>query len=253
MKWLIRITQIVSLVLICSLFSLPGMKQVSAAGWLGTWQHRIEITIDHTKIDSSLTNFPVMLKISSDSGIGSRDVSAVFDELTSDANRKKIAVTTANGTTQCYIEIVRWDDADELAYLYVKVPAVSSSADTHLYLYYDSTHADNTTYVGDTGSTPAQNVWDANYVSVHHFAQSGNGTAGEYKDSTANGHNGQGGSSTGKGNPTLVTDSQFGYAQSFDGNNDYLFLPDNDAYSIITTLDLEVEFWWQSSTLEWNI
>ena len=112
--------------------------------WLGTWAKRIAITIDHTKVDADLVDFPVCIHLAAAAGISSDDVSAVFDELTLDANRKKIAVTTSNGTSECYVEIEKWDTANEQAFLHVKVPSVSSSADTTLYIYYDSTQSDNT-------------------------------------------------------------------------------------------------------------
>ena len=51
------------------------------------------------------------------------------------------------------------------------MPTISDSADTALYLYYDSTSADNTTYVGDTNSVPAENVWDSNFVLIQHLGE----------------------------------------------------------------------------------
>jgi hypothetical protein len=139
--------------------------------WLSGWaaDQRIEIAIDHTKIDDALTGFPVLVKLSASSGIGLDDLTAVFDELTSDANRKKIAITQSDGTTECKVEIEHWADANEKAALWVKVPSVSSSVDTVLYLYYDSSHADNTANVGDTGDTPAQAVWDSDFAKVLHM------------------------------------------------------------------------------------
>ncbi|MHC4497500.1 MAG: hypothetical protein ACYS21_00135, partial [Planctomycetota bacterium] len=160
--------------------------RVKISGWLsGGWDQRIKMTIDSagSKVDSDLTDFPILVYLSTSSGIGSDDVSAVFDELTADANRKKIAVTKSDGTTELYVEIEEWDDASETAWLWVKVAgtnSISSSADTDLYLYYDVDHADNTTYVGDSGSRTE--VWDPNFVGVWHLIE----TAGAYQDSTSN-------------------------------------------------------------------
>ena len=88
----------------------------------------------------------------------------------SDGN-KKIAVTTDNGTTECYVEIDNWDPINKTANLWFEAPSVSSSSNQIFYLYYDSAHADNTTYVGDTGDAPAQQVWDANFKAVYHMNQ----------------------------------------------------------------------------------
>jgi hypothetical protein len=88
-----------------------------------------------------------------------------------ESNNKKIAVTESDGTTQCYVEIERWDVENNKAELWVKVPTVSSGTDTNLYLYYDNMKPDNDTYVGDTTSAAAQNVWDNNYKLVYHLSQ----------------------------------------------------------------------------------
>jgi len=89
--------------------------------WLGSWAKRIKLTISNTNVDSDLSNFPILVYLSASSGIGDVDVSCVFDELASDDNRLKIAVTTDDETTECYVEIERWDDANEVAWLWIKV------------------------------------------------------------------------------------------------------------------------------------
>ena len=111
---------------------------------------KIKLTIDHTKIAAPLTDFPVLVHMSTSSGIAATDVSAIFASLGADANRKKISITTSTGT-ECYVEIEEWDTANKQAYLWVKVPGVSHLPDTILYLNYDQNRADNTAYVGDTG------------------------------------------------------------------------------------------------------
>jgi len=132
--------------------------------FLSGWNKRIKLTIDKDQVDTAnQTNFPVMVYISAASGIGDVDASCVFDELTQDANRKKIAVTSSDGTTELYVEIERWDDANEKAWLHVKVPSVSHTVDEILYLYYDKDHADNDTYVGDTTDAVTHNVWDEHF------------------------------------------------------------------------------------------
>ena len=141
---------------------------------LQQWSNRIKLAIDHTKIDGDLTDFPVRVHLSNASGSTLGDVSPVFDELGSDANRKKIAVTTADGVTQCFVEIENWDSVNREADLWVKVPNVSSTEDTVLYLYYDSTHADNDTqlptdvvddFTGNDGDPPNIALWNQNNTS----------------------------------------------------------------------------------------
>ncbi|MCK4529511.1 DUF2341 domain-containing protein, partial [candidate division WOR-3 bacterium] len=156
-------------------------------GWLNSWKKRVKLIVDNTNIDGDLSNFPILIKISNSSGIGSTNVTSIFTELGSDTNRKKVAITTSDGTTQCYVEIERFDYSNSVAWLWVKAPSVASGATTDFYLYYDNSKSDNTSYIGDTGDTPAQSVWDSNFKLVMHMAQDPNGdVAGAIKDSTSN-------------------------------------------------------------------
>ena len=206
---------------------------VSATVWLSGWSNRVKITIDHNDIAATLSNFPVLVYLSNSSGLNNADVSFIFDELQSDVNRKKIAVTTSNGLTQCYVEIEHWDDDNEQAWLWVKVPSISSSADTHLYLYYDKAHSDNTGYIGDVGSTPAEAVWDSIFKAVWHLGES-TGGAGAMKDSTSNSNDG-----TDNGGPTLGATGKIGNAIHFDGLDDYIAVPDNISLHLGNGLTIE--------------
>ena len=132
--------------------------------WLAGWAKRVKITIDNTDIDAALANFPVLLYISAVSGRDPDDVTFIFDEV--GANYLKIAVTEDDGTTECYVEVEKWDNGNEKAWLWTKVPAIASGADTDIYLYFDNAHADNAAHVGVTNSVVAENVWDANFLIV---------------------------------------------------------------------------------------
>jgi hypothetical protein len=178
-------------------------------GWLGGWAKRIKVTVDAGDIDADLANFPILVYISAISGINGEDISCVFDELTADGNRKKIAVTTDDGTTECYVEIEEWDDANEQAYLWVKVPAIDDAVNTDLYLYYDHLQADNDTYVGDIESVPAMAVWDANFKMVQHLRDA---TTSTTKDSTTNNNDG---AKTSANNPIVTASGKISDAQDF--------------------------------------
>ena len=208
--------------------------------WLSGWDNRIECIIDNTKVDGALSNFPVLLYISAASGIGAIDISHIFDELASDANRKKIAVTTSDGETECYVEIERWDDANEKAWLWVKVPSVASGETTILYLYYDAGKADNVDYVGDTTDAVAHNVWDSNFKLVMHMAQDPNGdVADAIKDSTSSQNDG---TPAGSMTSADLVDGKIGKAINFDGSNDCLIVADNSTIDITGAQTFECLF-----------
>ena len=220
-----------------SLSKFMGHGVSSGSAWLGSWDKRIEITLDKDQIDVSLFNFPIMVYLSASSGPNNNDVSAIFDELTSDANRKKIAVTDSDGTTQCYVEIERWDDGNEKAWLHVKVPSASSTVDGKLFIYYDSSQADNTTYVGDVGSTPGQAVWDNNFKAVYHLGEDPYGGSECVKDSTSWGNNGTPG---GFMNSADFVDGKIGKGIDFDGINDFVNFGSDASLDDITIKTLEI-------------
>lgn len=56
--------------------------------WLSGWNKRVKITIDHNDAQSSLSNFPVLIHMSSASGINSDNVTFIFNEVGS--NSKKL-------------------------------------------------------------------------------------------------------------------------------------------------------------------
>ncbi|KKK82089.1 hypothetical protein LCGC14_2806870, partial [marine sediment metagenome] len=185
-------------------------------GWIDYGSKRVIITIDSSLIDETLTDFPVLLYISADSGIDSDDVSFVFDELTADANRLKIAVTSSDGVTELYTEIEKWDDANEKAWLWVKVPSISSTKDTVLYLYYDIRASDNRAYVGDVNSFAGEKVWDDNFMLVSHMQDDPD--TSNTRDSTSNNNDG---AKTDANEPLQAT-SKIGQGQLFDGINDLI-------------------------------
>ena len=179
------------------------------------WKKRILVTASQTVVDTAnQLNFAALVYLSTSSGRGPTDVSVVFDELQSNDNRKKIAITTSDGQTQCYVEIVKWDHASEKAWLYVKIPTLAYNADTLLYLYYDRNKPDNDTYVGDTNSTPAENVWDEWFEGVYHMADGADNQ--HIYDSTSNNNDGTKGAA---GAPVEAVGMN-GEAQNYDGDND---------------------------------
>ena len=155
-------------------------------------------SIDHTKIDSALTDFPVGIKIESStgfmSGLGSTDWQNLHATVDS---------------TECYVEIEYWDTTNDEAVLWVCVPTVSSSVATVIKI---ETGGINISYVGETGDSAAQAVWDENFLSVLHLRD-------DATDSTDNGNDG-----TIYGSMVFDEDDDFAYAH-FDGIDDYISLP----------------------------
>jgi len=165
----------------------------SAEGWLAGWDKRVKITINSTDINEVLTDFPVLVYLSSSSGENNDNVTSVFDEVGSDYNAT--AYTTFDETTRLYFEVEYWNATSEKAWLWVKVPSVSNTADADIYIYYDSAK-DGSTYNSPT------NVWDGNFLGVWHMQT-------DASDSSSPQYNG-----TATGSPSDVT-GKIGGAQNF--------------------------------------
>jgi len=206
-----------TLILLATVLQLP--LAIGDSGWLTGWDQRVKITIDSGDITANLTNFPVLIYLSASSGINSEDITFVFDEV--GANSLKIAATTSDGTTECYVEVEKWDSGNEKGWLWVKVSSISSIVDTDIYLYFDNDHADNNAHVGVTNSEVAENVWDANFEFVSHMRDDPD--TSHIRDSTTNDVDG---TKAGAGQPAVTVNGIIDDAQDFDsGNPDYISMP----------------------------
>ena len=200
--------------------------------WLSGFSTRKKIVIDHTKVNSDLTHFPVTVFL------GSGDAE-VFGEI-SYTDRKKIAFTKEDGITELYAEIERYNTTNLKAVYHVSKSdwVISSSKDTIFYMYFDSSHAENTSYIDDSGGTVAQNVWDSNFVAVYHLNQDPTGGTGCILDSTSNNDDG-----TPHGSMTSddLVDGKVGKALDFDGSNDYIEFSTSLAVTSIVTVEALME------------
>ena len=145
------------------------------------------LTIDSTKVDSTLTDFPVMVKTTS----ADYDMSLLTDD--------NVYFTLTNGTLLDFE--VEYATTSERIY-HVKIPTISSSVNTEFNLRFNGS--------GYTNGRNATSVWSNNYEMVQHMGNS-------LVDSTGNAHNG---TSTG----TTVVSGLNGNGRNFDGVDDYIRL-----------------------------
>jgi hypothetical protein len=132
---------------------------------------RKAITIDNTKVGnsctSSVSNYPLLVDISADNDLktaangGDVQNSSGYDIIFRDTSGNKLdhEVEAYNGASG---DLTAW----------VRVPAVSDTADTTIYLYYGNSD------IGSSQQNPT-GVWDSNYVGIWHLNESGNGSTGE--------------------------------------------------------------------------
>ena len=142
-----------------------------------TWSYHRSVTIDHTKCGAAdSSNFPVLFN-STDATLKT----AANGGHVQNANGYDIAFFSDAGlTTALAFEIDHYDGAAGQYIAWVKVPTVSHSADTVIYIAY-----------GDAAiSTSQENVsgtWDASFLGVYHLKD---GATLSATDSTSNANNG---------------------------------------------------------------
>jgi uncharacterized repeat protein (TIGR01451 family) len=186
---------------LCALAALFLLPEPGASDWSingGTWAKRKQITIDHTKVSgsSALVNFPVLFastdadfKSTANGGsVGKSDGTDIF-------------FTDAGGTKLNH-ELDGYSATTGQVTAWVRVPSLSPTTDTVLYIYF-----------GNASSPDQQNragTWDTNCTGVWHL---GNATTLTATDSTASGNNG-----TLNGSPAAAA-GQISGAASFNGSN----------------------------------
>lgn len=194
--------------------SNPGPLPLGAGvPWGNTnWQYRKEITINHSKVSASLTNFPVLVSLNSDADLANNAQDDGDD-----------IVFTDDKDNQLHHEIEYFDGSTGELVCWVNVTSLSSTEDTIIYLYYGNLICSNQQDV--TG------VWDPNFVMVQHLSE----TSGTHYDSTSYGNDGspQG----------ILSQSAVGKidgADGFDGCDDYIEVANSDSLQLINAISIEV-------------
>jgi len=141
--------------------STPVIADPLDPWWNINWLYRKPIIIDPSKVDTDLSNFPVLIDVT-DSDL-MKAQSDGDDFVFTDVNQIKLDH-----------EIEEYDPSTGHLIAWVSVPLLSSSSPTTLYLYYGSVS-------GNQENIEA--VWDTDYMEVHHLVGT---TYSDLKDSTGN-------------------------------------------------------------------
>ena len=178
-----------------------------------SWAYCQTLTIDHTKIDEDLTDFPLLIKLQSDESV-------VFGKAQPDGD--DILFTASDGVTKVNHELEKYVDTPGAGQLvaHVKVPIISSTSDTVVYMYFGNGSAVN--QENPTGT------WNANYTAVWHLSED---PAGTIYDSTSNDYDG---SSVGAMTSDDQVDGKVDGALDLDGSDDYIDFPMAHALTTFT-------------------
>src|SRR5436309_6317292 len=194
---------------------------VSAVSWYATnWAYRKILSIDQTKVGATgapHANFPVLVS-RTDTDLQSKAQSTGND----------ILFTSSDGTTKLSHEIEKDVSSTGELVAWVKVPSVSSSAATVIYMYYG--------YASAANQQNVVNTWDANFKAVWHLKEDPGGTGAQMKDSTVNANHGTAAGSMTSANKVA---GMVGDGTNFDGVANQINL---SGFSVITAPWM-LEFW----------
>ena len=210
------------LIVFSGLFYFSSPVFAAGESWLTGWSYRRTITIDHDKVGGGTENelnFPILVSLTGLSNIN--------------ANGTDIRFTSSDGATQLPREIESYSGGTLVAW--VKIPTVSYTANTVIYMYYGNSSATEPTASSDYGS---QKVWTENFNGVWHMGSS------LTADSTTN-------ENTGTNTGVTASTGKVGGGGYFDGSS-YISVPDD---TTLNPSQFSVEFWMNTNTVKassWN-
>ncbi len=180
----------------------PDLKNTCCLGTACTKYKAITIASNSGGyISTDLLNFPLLVAFYGDTNVGAA---------ASATNCQNIRFTASDGVTQLPYERQTCGISGGAATgaFWVRVPVISHSADTIIYMYYGNANLPD-------GNNPV-GVWDSNYMGVWHMEQLPSGTAPQMTDSTVNANNGT------TGGTITQTTGQVGKALNYDGSTAYV-------------------------------
>ena len=203
----------------------------------GSFSYSKEITIDNTKVDADLTDYPLLYSVTdsdlattSNSGhIENTDSSGgASGSVTVPADMIFSSTSDCSSTNQLDHEIEKYDASTGELVAHIRIPSLSSSVDKSIYVCY-----------GDSNVTTSQEdvtgVWDSDYAGVWHMGES----SGNVYDSTSTSTDF---SSIGD-SPTYSETGKIGDSISYDGTNDYIkeSVSDYSSSDSVGTIDLWIK------------
>jgi hypothetical protein len=191
--------------------------QTTITDWYNiAWGYRKRIIIDSTKVAADHTDFPVLIYRATDSDVAEHCRSDGYD----------IVFTSGDGTTQLKHELDEFDSGTGEMWAWVKIPSLSSSKDTEIYMYYGNPAASD--------QQDKDNTWKTDYKGVFHLAPD------DFTDSSGNANDA---SNSGTGNTT----GKIGGGKDFiNTESDYINLQDDPEWSFgngVTDSPFTWSFW----------
>lgn len=132
--------------------------------WNASWNYSKKITLDHTLVPSTQTNFPICINIT-DTDLKNHAQSDGDD----------ICFIASDNVTQYNHEIEWYNTTTGRLVAWVNITSLSSVSDTIIYMYFGNPSASSQEHM--------TNTWDTGFYGVYHMEMDGNN---DLKDSTVN-------------------------------------------------------------------
>ncbi len=207
-----------AMIIVFIIGTIGPVPAVADPGWYDTdWQYRKKITINSANVSgsSNLIHFPVLISVV-DSDLIGKTMSNAYD----------IIFTAGDEVTRLSHEVESYDNSTGNLTAWVRIPSLSHTTDTEIYMYYDNNGVGNSENVTD--------VWNNDFQMVQHLAE----TSGTHYDSTQYNNDGTANITTpGTQNAAGKVDG----ADKFDGTNDFIQIPDSS--SLDTGGNITIEAW----------
>lgn len=209
-----------------------NQQKAQAVDWYNyDWGYRSKITIDHTKVAAALTDFPVLI-----SSTNTDWATTINGGKVEQSAGQDFVFIASDQTTKLSHEIEFYNATSGNLIAWVKIPTLSSSADTDIYLYF-----------GNSSCSDQQNkndVWSNGYKQSYHMGEtSWTGTANEVKNSVSSNYNGQA-----YGGATTTNSGKIGYSGSFtSSSSQYFQVAQTNDFDIPTSGSATMQGWIKTS------
>jgi len=214
--------------------------KAQASDWYSPdWEYRKAITVDNTISADVLTDYQILVTLSS----------ANFDYAKANANGSDLRFTDSDELTEISYWIEDWNTAGD-SKIWVKVPAVSALSTATVYLYYGNANA--TTSLDSFDDTMQKLKADDDTAALWHFDEEEGMTLG---DSSVNENDGTLYNFTAPNGWIADSASEYdgsGSAVNFDGTDAYIEAPDDPSLNFGEG-DFTVEAWAKVNSGEGDI
>jgi len=184
------------------------------------WQYRKEITIDHTKINGYLENFPVLIST----------VDVDLHDKAQDDGDDILFMDGVGVANRHYHEIEYYDGSSGELVVWVNVADLSSDQDTVLFMYYGNPSSNN--------QQAPELVWDSNFEAVYHMDDL---ISSKIKDATGNGC-----TMTETGNPVEI-DAKIGKGQDYESDSK-MYHGTSEIMDMNANQDMTCELWFNAES-----